>query len=151
MVKKGLTQRVRRKSLDSVGESLVANVAGMIARTIRIIFVGIKIANYMLLEALTGKVLPYASMARTQYSPFDEINELQMSIMLFVDKWVREIKKPVPRQEIMKEFTNKKNPHHHPAITIEGALTALLYKGYIRRAYSGSNKTYYVQLRNIRV
>jgi len=88
-------------------------------------------------------------MSKTQYSPFEEINELQKNIMVFIDRWVREVKKPVPRQEIMKAFTDIKKEDHHPAITIEGALNALLRKGYIRRAYSGSNKTFYVQLRNV--
>ena len=70
--------------------------------------------------------------------------------MLFIEKWVREINTPVPRKEIMLAFTDKKKEVHHPAITVEGAINALLRKGYVRKAYSGSNKTYYVQLRNVR-
>lgn len=90
-------------------------------------------------------------MSKTKYSPFEEINELQKTIMLFIEKWVREENTPVPRKEIMKAFTGSKKDHKNPAITIEGAINALLRKGYIRRAYSGTNKTYYVQLRNVRV
>ena len=84
-------------------------------------------------------------MVKTKYSPFEEINELQKEVMTFIDKWVRTEKTPVPRQQIMKEFIARKVPR----ITIEWAIGALLRKGYIRRAYSGSNKTFYVQLRNI--
>lgn len=84
-------------------------------------------------------------MPKTKYSSFDEINELQTEIMRFIDHWVREVKTPVPRKEIMIEFKKKKVP----AITTEGALNALLRKGYIRRGYSGSNKTYYVLLHTI--
>jgi len=90
-------------------------------------------------------------MAKTKYSPFEEINELQKSIMVFVDNWVRTVNTPVPRKEIMLAFTDKKKEIHHPAISVEGAVNALLRKGYIRKAYSGTNKTYYVQLRNIKV
>lgn len=84
-------------------------------------------------------------MTKTKYSPFDEINELQMQIMIFIDHWVRTENTPVPRQSIMKAMREK----HIPAITVEGALNALLVKGYIRRGYSGSNKTSYVQIVNI--
>lgn len=84
-------------------------------------------------------------MAKTKYSLFDEINELQKNIMIFIDHWVRTIDTPVPRKAVMLEFSKRKVPN----ITTEGALTALLHKGYIRRAYTGSNKTSYVQLRGI--
>lgn len=88
-------------------------------------------------------------MYKTKYSPFDEINELQTDIMRFVDGWVRKMNTPVPRKEIMKEFSGKKSAGKHPAISVEGAINALLRKGYIRRGYTGTNKTTYVQLRNI--
>lgn len=88
-------------------------------------------------------------MAKTHYSPYEEINELQTNIMRFVDKWVREVNTPVPRKEIMKAFTGKKSDGKNPAISVEGAINALLHKGYIRRGYTGTNKTTYVQLRNI--
>lgn len=92
-----------------------------------------------------------ANMPKTEYSAFDELNVLQKNIMEFIDKWVRDINTPVPRKEVMSAFADKTKPIHHPAITVEGALNALLHKGYIRRAYSGSNKTYYVQLKSIRI
>lgn len=87
---------------------------------------------------------------KTKYSPFEEINQIQRDIMVFVDSWVREQKVPVPRKEIMKAFSGKKSKGLHPAITVEGAINALLRKGYIRRGYTGTNKTTYVQLRNVR-
>lgn len=84
---------------------------------------------------------------KTKYSEFDEINELQTQIMVFIDRWVREVKTPVPRKEIMNWFIKRKVL----GITTEGAINALLKKGYIRRGYSGSgNKAYYVLLRTIR-
>lgn len=84
-------------------------------------------------------------MAKTQYYQGDEINILQRKVMVFIDHWVHTEKTPVPRQEVIKSFQKERVPR----ITIEGALTALLHKGYIRRGYSQSNKTCYVQLRNI--
>jgi len=84
-------------------------------------------------------------MSHTVYISVNEINKLQTDIMHFVDQWVREQKTPVPQKEIIvcmkaagiKDFT-----------TIN-ALNSLLHKGYIRRAYTISNKTFYVQLRRI--
>lgn len=87
-------------------------------------------------------------MAKTKYSPFDEITILQRKIMIFIDRWVREQKTPVPLKEIMKELTKEKTP----VITITGAVHSLHRKGYIRRAAyveSGGNRTFYVQLRSI--
>lgn len=67
--------------------------------------------------------------------------------MLFVDRWVREKKTPVPHREIIGEM--KKQKVHD--FTTVNAINALLRKGYIRRACTISNKTFYVQLRNVRV
>lgn len=86
-------------------------------------------------------------MAKTKYSPFDEITILQRKIMIFIDRWVREKNTPIPLKEILKELTKEKIP----AITITGSVESLRHKGYIRRAYveSGGNRTFYVQLRSI--
>jgi len=86
---------------------------------------------------------------KTKYSPFEEINIIQKEIMVFIDNWVRTEKVPVPRKEIMKAFAGKKSEGRHPPITVEGAVNALLRKGYIRRGYTGTNKSTYVQLRTI--
>ena len=85
-------------------------------------------------------------MPKTFYSEFDEINELQTQIMLYIDDWVHEKKTPVPHKEILKEMTSRK-VH---TFTTANALMVLLRKGYIRRGYSGSNRTFYVMLRNVR-
>ena len=81
----------------------------------------------------------------TDYINLDEINELQSKIMLFVDYWVREKKTPVPQKEIIAHMQQKKI---NPPSTIYG-LQILLKKGYIRRAFTISNKRTYVQLRRV--
>lgn len=123
----------------------VARVPGMIAMPIPETFVGTKTARSMFLVQSTKKVSQRANMGKTKYSPFEEINQLQKEIMVYIDGWARAEKTPIPRSVIMKEFVARKVPH----ITVEWAVNALLRKGYIRRAYSGSNKTFYVQLRNV--
>lgn len=100
-------------------------------------------------EGYTGGGLPYANMPKTKYSPYEEVNDLQKHIMVFIDHWVRTENTPVPKKEIVKAFSDKKKPDYHPPVSIDRAINALLYKGYVRKAYSGTNKTYYVQLRNI--
>ena len=85
----------------------------------------------------------------TRYVAFEEINELQKTIMVFVDGWVRREKTPVPHKEILVEMGKQ----GVSAPTIVNALNALLYKGYIRRGVVGTgplNRTCYVQLRNVR-
>ena len=85
----------------------------------------------------------------TRYVAFEEVNELQKTIMTFVDEWVRREKIPVPKSKVFEAMRKLKIP----APTIESALTALLYKGYIRRGVVGlgpMNRTCYVQLRNVR-
>lgn len=84
-------------------------------------------------------------MSHTVYISVNEINKLQTDIMHFVDRWVREQKTPVPQKEIiicMKDAGIKD-------FTTINALNSLLHKGYIRRAYTISNKTFYVMLRKV--
>lgn len=84
-------------------------------------------------------------MPKTKYVNLYEINELQRKIMKFVTKWVHEEKTPIPQKEIvtaMKQSGVKD-------FTAVNAINALLRKGYIRRAVTISNKTYYVQLRSV--
>lgn len=84
-------------------------------------------------------------MPNTVYINLHDINELQTKIMQFVDKWVHEEKSPVPQREIviaMKLIGTKD-------FTVINAINSLLKKGYIRRAITISNKTYYVQLRRV--
>lgn len=114
-------------------------------KMIRRIFATIKIVKFMYWVRFTKRVVPFANMFKTEYSPYEEINDQQMEIMIFIDKWVRTEKTPVPRQKIMAEMKARKIP----SITVEWSLNVLLRKGYIRRAIITSNKTSYVQLRNI--
>ena len=84
-------------------------------------------------------------MSHTVYVTVNEINKLQTDIMHFIDWWVREQKTPVPQKEIVAKMLRVGIKD----LTTVNALNALLHKGYIRRASTISNKTYYVQLRTI--
>jgi len=84
-------------------------------------------------------------MTHTIYTSISEINKLQKHIMGFIKSWVASNKTPVPHSAILKEG----QLCGVPDITTVGAINALLHKGYIRKAVIISNKTYYVQLRNI--
>jgi hypothetical protein len=84
-------------------------------------------------------------MTRTQYAIFNEINDLQTEIMVFVEYWVHEKKTPIPRQEIVAKMVEK--GHHN--FTVMNAIESLVRKQYIRKAYTSTNKTSYVQLRKI--
>ena len=84
-------------------------------------------------------------MPKTTYTSLSEVNELQTNIMKFVDIWVREKKTPIPRKEIIIKMESA--GVNFP--TCRAALYALIKKGYIREAYTISNKTTYVQLRRL--
>jgi len=79
------------------------------------------------------------------YVNYFEVNELQTKVMRFVDWWVREKKTPTPHQEIVKELLKDNIPDY----SVKQAIKTLIKNGYLRRAYTVSNKTYYVQLRRI--
>jgi reverse gyrase len=81
----------------------------------------------------------------TVYRDLFVINKLQTDIMVYVQDWVHTQKTPVPQKEIIAYM--KDNGIKEPATVY--ALNALINKGYLRRAYVISNKTYYVQLRRI--
>lgn len=84
-------------------------------------------------------------MPKTFYINLNDINELQTNIMDFVEVWVHTRKTPIPQREIIIAM---KNAGIGDSTTVS-ALNVLLKKGYIRRAYTSSNKTTYVQLRKI--
>lgn len=74
-----------------------------------------------------------------------EINELQKNIMLLIVLWARKQRTPIPQKEVvirMKEEGVKN-------FTTVNALYSLVKKGYIRRAHTISNKTFYVMLRSV--
>ncbi|MAG60120.1 hypothetical protein CMO96_05040 [Candidatus Woesebacteria bacterium] len=84
-------------------------------------------------------------MPKTIYRNHREVNQLQEDIMKFVDWWVHEEKTPVPHKEIIAKMKEE----GVIAITTIKALGSLIKKGYLRRGYISSNKTFYVQLRRI--
>jgi predicted transcriptional regulator len=80
------------------------------------------------------------------YTDYFRINKLQTDIMIFITDWVHTEKTPVPYHEIV-VYMNKTQEKGEP--TVANALHCLLEKGYIRKAYLSSNKTFYVQLRTL--
>lgn len=78
-------------------------------------------------------------------SDFVDINRLQEDIMVYIQHWVRTEKTPVPQKEVIANMITAGTKN----FTTVNALNSLLKKGYIRRAYTMSNKTLYVQIRTI--
>lgn len=72
-------------------------------------------------------------------------NELQENIMLFISKWARENKGPIPRKNIVTAMTN----NGVKSFTTINAINVLLRKGYVRRSVGRSNTTSYVQIRTL--
>ena len=79
------------------------------------------------------------------YTNLYEITELQQKIMRFIDYWVHVEKTPIPLSSIIEEM-GKRNQKKR---TVEASVHGLAGLGYIRRAETISNKTFYVQLRKI--
>jgi hypothetical protein len=65
--------------------------------------------------------------------------------MQFVDIWVHMEKTPVPLNEIIARM----QADGIKSFTTINAINSLLKKGYIRRALTISNKTFFVQLRRV--
>jgi len=84
-------------------------------------------------------------MPNTKYVNLYEVNELQTKIMQFIDEWVHQEKSPVPQKEIIIKMSSIGTKN----FTTVNAINSLLRKGYIRRAVTISNKTFYVMLRRI--
>lgn len=84
-------------------------------------------------------------MPKTRYADLYGVTRLQRRIMKFVDKWVHEEKTPIPQKEIVKAMKEAGTKD----FTTVNSINSLLKKGYIRRAVTISNKTYYVQLRRV--
>lgn len=82
---------------------------------------------------------------KTIYIGNTDISDLQEEIMRFSMKWVKEIKTPIPRSEIVKHLEEK--GVNMP--TTRAAIYSLIKKGFLREAINISNKTSYVQLRTI--
>ena len=68
-----------------------------------------------------------------------------MKVMEFIRDWVKEKKKTVPLKRIIQEMSKKGMKNE----TTIYSLKILIKKGYIRRSQMISNKTEFVQLRNV--
>lgn len=84
----------------------------------------------------------------TKYVNLKDINQQQEDVMRFIIEWVKTVKTPVPKKEVIAGMKLK----GVPVDTIEWSLDVLLAKGYVRRAYmQKQNTTAYVQLRTLSV
>lgn len=84
-------------------------------------------------------------MPKTTYDSLSEISNSQMSVMEFVQWWVHEKKTPIPLKEIIISMKDKGMGKD----TTIYSLKILVQDGYIRRAYTISNKTSFVQLKRV--
>jgi len=76
---------------------------------------------------------------------FRPINKLQHDIMCVVGYWAKTEKTPIPRKEIMKQMGEQ----GVKSFTIVNAINSLIKKGYIRKSFVISNKTYFTQLKSV--
>jgi hypothetical protein len=81
----------------------------------------------------------------TSIFPTEQINDLQRDIMTYVIEWIRTEKTIVPQKQIV----IKMKADGVKELATVHALNMLIKKGYIARAYTMSNRTYYKQLRGI--
>ncbi len=81
----------------------------------------------------------------TVYTNLYDITELQQKIMRFIDYWVHVEKTPIPQKEIICQMEQR----GQKSDAVIYSLRELLKYGYIRRAETISNKTFYVQLRRL--
>lgn len=82
---------------------------------------------------------------QTVYVNLSELNDLQTRIARFVGVWVHQKKTQVPLKEIISTMEKE---GILKSTTIK-SIGVLIKKGYIRRSYHPSNKTYFTQLRTI--
>ena len=79
------------------------------------------------------------------YTNLYEITQLQQKIMRYIDYWAHTEKEAIPQKRILEEMKTKDEKDS----TVVNALNGLLRLGYIRRAETISNKTFYVMLRRL--
>lgn len=79
------------------------------------------------------------------YINFSEVGKLETAIMKCVDLWAHQERVPIPLTEIIRnmELEGIGKP------TILKAVYGLVKKGYIRRSFTVSNKSSFVQLRRV--
>jgi DNA-binding MarR family transcriptional regulator len=83
--------------------------------------------------------------AKTVYENYSELTDAQTSVMRFFGKWVENNKTPLPHKDILLEM-EKRNIKSSTAVY---SINVLIRKGYIRRVYTTSNKSFYVMLRKV--
>jgi len=81
----------------------------------------------------------------TKYTNLYDITLLQQEIMKYIDNWCHEEKTPIPHRKVLDGMFEKGKKK----CTVINALSGLLKLGYIRRASTISNKTFYVMLRRL--
>lgn len=84
-------------------------------------------------------------MSHSVYFDLKEINALQQLIMEYVNDWVHTQKTPIPQRDVITGMKLKGVKD----FTTVNALHVLIKKGYLRRAVTTTNRTYYVMLRGI--
>lgn len=84
-------------------------------------------------------------MPDTIYESYNDLTAPQTCVMRYFDKWVHENKTPIPHKNILEEMSKQ----DIKAATTAYSLSILLQKGYIRRVYTTSNKSFYVMLRRV--
>lgn len=78
-------------------------------------------------------------------SRISELNDLDKIVMQFIEWWVHDQKTPIPQREILSQLAEREiSPR-----SVENSLHRLLKLGYVRRAYTTTNRTFYVQLRGV--
>ena len=82
---------------------------------------------------------------KTVYTNLNELNDLQTRIAKFVGEWVHKKKTQVPLKEII---STMKQEGVLEATAIK-SIGVLIKKGYIRRSYHPSNRTFFTQLRTL--
>jgi len=84
-------------------------------------------------------------MSNTIYVTVNELNKTQIETMKVVDRWVHKKKIPVPLEKIILKMMRNGVDENSTIYSLK----ILVRKGYIRRAYTHTNKTYFVQLKGI--
>jgi hypothetical protein len=81
----------------------------------------------------------------TIYIDFYSLNEAQVAVIKLVEIWCKTNKKPIGHKEILKQMKFNKMQEY----TTANAIKSVVKKGYLRRAVTSGNKTFYVLLRTL--
>lgn len=73
----------------------------------------------------------------------EKLTELQLEIMEYIQSYIKQVNKPVPRSLIMSVFSNESEK------TLHNRIKALITKGYIKKAVGHGITIGYIQLRRI--